>query len=462
MKKTLAILLVLCLALALLAGCGKTGDTGTAGGTTGGTTGGASGGTTGGGTSGGFQWAELPAVPDLGGVESGAWLEAQEDQNSLAGAVSGQLASRADVYKALDKLDLNDKDVEIAWMSATLGSPYFVNLTNSAQRRADELGYKITFYDANFTLTTQQDQFETVLNTNADIIVCNAVDIHAEKELFTRACDAGKPVIVIGPTSGKPEYQLITTVLTGAWVSGYEVGYYTCGKLAEQFPGGVKVGGLICQYGDSASESRVNGFMAGYLMCYSEMAGKPYASKWDAAVIAYQGFLQLRDKGSFEIPGILNFVQCVTTNSIDTASAPPKCAELLTAHPDLDIAFVETDSFSLAMVTECQQQDLVPGKDIYIVYAADGSGELCKAVKDGLVLTCGSNPPAFCGECVVDLIHDIYNGKDCNDLPINSYTPAYALSTENIDQVWKEGDDYAAILNEWHVQTTEEYNEANK
>ena len=404
--------------------------------------------------------AELPEVPDLGGLTSNEWLLEQEDRIPLAGVVTNHLESRADVYKALDKVDLEDDDVQIAFLAASQGTQFFTTMTSSFQERCDEYGYHVTFFDANFDLGTQQQQYENVLSGDYDWIVCNATDIHALADLYRQSVEAGIPVIVTGPSSAEDEYPILTTILSGSWASGYQVGMYTAEHCWGQYDEALKVGCVISKVGDADSESRPNGFMAGYLYKYAELAGQPYESQWDAAVIAYNAWKELRDNGSVEIPGILNMVGYVTTDNIATSAAQPACAELLTAHPDMDIAFVETDSFGLAMVTECYQNGIQPGEDMLIVYAADGTGDLCQAVKDGDVLCIGTNVPYYNGYGCADLIHDVYEGFDANDMPANSYTPTYAVTAENVDEVWSEGQPYADAL-DFELQTTEEYNEAN-
>ena len=450
MRKFIVIALALVLTVGLLAGCGSTSNT-------------PSGGNQPAGNSGEFKPAALPTLPDLGGMEPNAWLISQQDQIPLAGVISNHIDSRADVYKALDKVDLNDKDVKIAWLAASQGTIFFTTMVqDSAIPKAKEYGYDITVFDANFDLTTQQEQFENVLVQDYDFIVCNAVDMHAEVELYRRAVEEkGIPVLVCGPTSAKPEYPIVTTVLSGSWATGYEDGYYTAGALWGKYPNGIKMGAVINQFGDSDSESRPNGFLAGYLMKYAELAGTPYKSKWEAAVIAYNYWHEIRDKGSCNIPGIIDFKQVITVNNIATSAAAPKCAELLTGHPDLDVAMCETDSFGLAMVTEVVQAGKKPGKDIVIVYGSDGTADLCRAVKNGDVLCIGTNVPYYCGAGIVNIIHDIMSGKDYNDLPANSYTPTYCVNAENVDKVWKEGQPYAD-MSDWEVLTVAQYNEANK
>ena len=416
----------------------------------------------------GGNFAKVPAMPDTEGKTSNEWLITRTDKIPLSGVVSNHFDSRASVAKAVDKLAAKSgKDkIKIACMMASQGTQFFTTLSAAVQEKCDEYGYEVTFFDANFDLGAQQTQYEQVLAGDYDYIICNAVDIDATADAYRQSVEKGIPVTVTGPTAAKDEYQITTTILSGSWAAGEATGEYTAEYVYKNmgFDGtALKWGAVVDKMGDADSESRPCGFIAGYLLKYDELTGQnTYKDKWDAGVVAYNIWTELRDKGSYTIDGILDLKQVVCTENIATSAAQPKCAELLAANPDLDIAFVETDSFGLAMVTELYQQGKKPGEDILVVYAADGTGELCQAIKKGEVLCIAVNCPTYNGYGAVDICKYILEGtKDCNDLPANSFTPTYCVTPDNVGKVYKEGNLYADPM-EWNIQTTNEYNEANK
>lgn len=415
-----------------------------------------------------FTPAAVPAVPDLGGKTSNEWLldVMKTDSVPLSGIQASSQEHRDGVYKGLDKVDLEDDDIQIAFLGASAGTIFFTTMQDFAQQLCDEYGFKMTLFDANFDLTKQMEQYDSVLNGNYDWIVCNAVDIHALSEYYAKSADKGIPVFVNGPTAAHDDYQIITTCLAGSWMAGFGVGSYVCEQLWGQFPEGLKWGTLIDKFGDADSESRPNGFMAGYLYKYAELAGTPYESQWDAGVIAYNAWVEARNNGSAEIPGIMNLVGYTTANNIATSAAAPAAAELLTAHPDMDLAFCETDSFSSAIVTEIQQRGMIPGEDILVAYGADGTAEICQLIKEGLVMAIGTNVPYAYVQGIFDMIKGIYDGtvsiEDANDIVANAYLPTYVVSKENIDEVWTEGQPYADGATGYKIQTVTEYNEENK
>ena len=404
--------------------------------------------------------AAIPAVPDLGGKSSLEWLLAQEDKLPLGGLQDAHLDSRADVYKALDNF-VEDDDFTIAWASASQGSTFFTEMVRSAKEQAEAYGWNFLVQSAEFDLATQQNHIENFLTQDIDVLVVNPVDIDACVQYFRQAVDKGIPVFACGPTAGKPEYPVVTVVVSGSFEAGYAVGEYCAEKLWGQFPEGVNFGAVISRAGDADSNSRPCGFVSGYLHKYAELSGQPYASKWDATVIGYQTWTACRDNGSSSIPGIINLVGYGAAGATDAASAQPVAADLLTAHPEMDLIMSETDSLCPAIYQEAIQHGRVPGKDLLIVCGADSADYTLEKIKSGEYLAVGNNAPYYTGEGIVKMIKAILDGElDGNNLPATSYTPTYAVTPDNIDQVW-DGSAAFAAASDWAVQTIDDYNAAN-
>ena len=404
---------------------------------------------------------DIPAVPDLGGMTSLEWLLTREDKLSLGGIAPDHYESRADVYKGLDQVDPNDDEVVIGWIDISLGAPWFLEVVGSAKARAEEYGYKLLSYDSNFDLTTQTQQVENLMAQGIDFLVVDALDIDSMSIYFKQFAEMGIPVIAKGANPAKAEYNVVTTVISNCWESGFVNGVYAAEQTFGKFDEAAKFGTVTTGL-DGFGQSRTCGFICGYIYKFAELAGQPYDSKWDATVVGYNSYIELRDKGSCKVGDVINLVGYVTAGNVATSSAAPASAELLTAHPDLDIVQVETDSHGLAMVMEIQQMGLVPGEDILVCYASDGLNTICEAIEDGIVLSMGSNSPYPCGEDVIDLIHDIMNGFDANNLPANTYVPTYCINTETLPQVWSGPEQtYTKMLGEFEFLNVDEYNAAN-
>ncbi len=402
--------------------------------------------------------ADASAAPELSALDK---LLAMEDKLPLGGLQPGQLESRASINKALPMKKTNSDSITIGWASASQGSSFFTEMLKSAQEKCDEYGYKLNYQVANFDVNAQMTQIDTFLTQGVDFLVVNAVDIDATASYYQQAVEKGIPCIVVGPTAAKAEYPLVTTVLSGSFESGYVVGQYMAEKLNKDYNGKeLKVGFVISRAGDADSNSRPCGFVSGYLQKNAELNGKPYASKWDATLDGYAVWTECRDKGTSKVPGILDLVGYAAAGSTDANSGQTAAADLLTAHPDMNLLMTDTDSLSPGVLQEIAQHGMTPGKDILVCCGADAAKYTLDNIKAGKIIACGTNAPYYTGAGVVNIIHDILGGADYNDLPANSYTPTYCVNIDNIDKYYDPNLEFAPML-DWKIQTVEEYNAAN-
>lgn len=399
---------------------------------------------------------------DTNGETVGAYqqLMEKEDRLPLSGLQALQLEDRTDVEKALP-VEQKD-DVVIGWAGAFLGSTFFEEMLNSANTAADKYGYTINFQNANFDLQSQLTQVETFVTQGVDIIVLNAVEIDSSVAAIRRSVQAGIPVIVTGPRQASDEYPIVTTVLSGSFNSGYEVGALAARELYKKDSDPLKVGMALSMLDSADAQSRPTGFISGYLYESAIIAGTPYKDKWEATLAAYDAWIKIRDEGSYVDTGLgLDFVGYGTGGATDAAAGQIASSDLLTANPDIDILFVETDSMLPGAFTEIRQHDLEPGEDLLVMCAADGTREALKFIKDGDLFSTATNIPTYNGEKIVDLIHKMFGeGFDANNLPANSFTPTMAIYAGNVDEYYDENAPFA-LAGPWDIQTTEEYNEFN-
>jgi len=387
-------------------------------------------------------------------------LMTAKDNLSLSGIQPLKLNSREHIDKGLPVEQKSD--VTIGWAAASLGSTFFVNMIGSAEETAKKYGYKLLYENANFNVQTQSTHVETFVTKKVDVIVLNAVHITSSLQDIKRAVAAGIPVIVTGPTQTPEDFPVITTILSGSYQPGFEVGQYVAEKMYEK--GKVlKVGFAIAQVGQAAdSESRPCGFIGGFLYKSAEMAGNPYPSKYDAMLEGYYAWIDLRDKGKLDLSEKgLNLVGYGSGGSPDPQGGQKASSDLLTAHPDMDLLFVETDPMFPGVEAEIKGHNLVPGKDIKVVCAAEGLKAAMDAIKDGRLMATGYNSPLLNGTTIVELIHDMFEeGRDVNNLVANAFTPAYIITPENVDEFYDPNLDVAKPM-PFEVPTVDEYNAAN-
>ena len=443
MKKNriLSLVLVVLFAAVLLAGCNKTETPSTT--------------TTPGSSS---PTANSPEAPALSSLEQ---LLAMENKRPLGGVQPAFQESRAHINKALPINKTNDDHIVIAWASASQGSSFFTEMVKSAIARCDQYGYEFIIQVANFDVNLQMTQIENFLTQDIDFLVVNAVDIDATVRYYEQAVEQGVPCFVVGPTAARPEYPLVTTVLSGSFESGFVVGEYLAEKLYGDYNGKeLQVGFVFSRADDADSNSRPCGFVSGYLFKQAELNGHPYASRWDAVLEAYLVWTSTVSSGSGKIDGIMNLLGYEAAGATDSNSGQDAAGRLLTRYPNMDLLFADTDSLSPGVLQEIEQRGLVPGQDILVATGADGADYNLVNILAGKVIATGTNAPYYTGEGVIEIIHMILDGYDANNLPASSYTPTYCVNVDNINQYYDPSLEFAPAV-PWNVMTIDEYNAFN-
>ena len=397
-------------------------------------------------------------APALSSLEQ---LLAMENKRPLGGVQPAFQESRAHIDKALPVNKTNADHIVIAWASASQGSSFFTEMVRSARERCDEYGYEFLIQVANFDVNLQMTQIENFLTQDIDFLVVNAVDIDATVRYYEQAVEQGVPCFVVGPTAARPEYPLVTTVLSGSFESGFVVGEYLAEKLYDEYNGKeLEVGFVFSRADDADSNSRPCGFVSGYLFKQAELNGRPYASRWDAVLEAYTVWTGTVQSGNGKIDNIMNLVGYEAAGATDANSGQDAAGRLLTRYPNMDLLFADTDSLSPGVLQEIEQRGLVPGQDILVATGADGADYNLVNILAGKVIATGTNAPYYTGEGVIEIIHMILDGYDANNLPASSYTPTYCVNVDNINQYYDPNLEFAPAV-PWNIMTIDEYNAYN-
>jgi ABC-type sugar transport system substrate-binding protein/ABC-type multidrug transport system ATPase subunit len=380
-------------------------------------------------------------------------LENPESALALSGIQPKSYESRADVPKGLPVTPKAAKDLKVAWAASQLGSSFFEGLRDSAQAEAKRLGMnELILQSADLSLETQNEQIDNFVTMGVDAILLNAVDLHAQSQKIKEVTEKGIPVIVTGPTAARPEYGLITAIISGSNESGFQVGSHMAEKLYKQ--GEVnKVGFVIAKLEDADSNSRPCGWIAGYLSKSAEMDGRPYESKYDAILEAFNIWSEFKNTRKYDLTDRgLNLAWLGVGEGLDVAKGQQATADQLTGNPDTDIIVAEMDSMGYGVIQECKLQGKTPGKDIFIACCADGTRPSLDYIKAGELMTTATNIPFMGATTMVDIVYDLFVGGRAgapeaadtpekaavyySDLPATSFTPTMAITAENVDRYY--------------------------
>jgi ABC-type sugar transport system substrate-binding protein len=380
-------------------------------------------------------------------------LENPESALALSGIQPTSYESRADVTKGLPVTPKDAKDLKVAWAASQLGSSFFEGLRDSAQAEAKSLGMnELILQSADLSLETQNEQIDNFVTMGIDALLLNAVDLHAQSQKIREVTEKGIPVIVTGPTAARPEYGLVTAIISGSNESGFQVGSYVAEKLYK--PGeSIKVGFVIAKLEDADSNSRPCGWIAGYLSKAAEINGTPYESKYDVILEAFNIWSEFKNTRKYDLTDKgLDLAWLGVGEGLDVAKGQQATADQLTGNPDTDIIVAEMDSMAYGVIQECKQQGKTPGQDIYVTACADGTRPSLDYIRAGELMATATNIPFLGATTMVDIVYDLFvGGREgasesantpekaavyYNDLPATSFTPTIAITAENVDRYY--------------------------
>ncbi len=150
-------------------------------------------------------------------------------------------------------LNVSNK-VTVGLSISTLNNPFFVDLRDGAQEKADELGYKLTVFDANDESSKQLSQVEDLISQKVDLIIINPTDSSTVGAAIELANEAGIPVITVDRSAASGE--VVTHIASDNVAGGKMAGEYLLSVVGEN----AKVVELEGIPGASATIDRGTGF----------------------------------------------------------------------------------------------------------------------------------------------------------------------------------------------------------
>jgi len=370
-----------------------------------------------------------------------------------------QLPDRSHVVKGLPVEKKNPADITVAYITGTVGSPFFTTMLHGVEEGSKKEGYNFIYQVSNFNNEISIQQMEAFISQGVDIILANG-DVQALGPTFKKAAEAGIPVVATSNQPVASETNVITDILSGSYKSGWYVGEYVARQIYE--PGKVlKMGAIVIQFGSGDTESRGNGFVSGYLYAAREIDGNPYPSKWEAMLDGYNiwskfsasGKLDVSDKGL----NLVGYGQTPNANP-DAPGGQAAANDLVTAHQDMDLLFVECDPMWPGVEVVLRQYNIQPGKDMLIACGADGTAYGMEAIKRGEIMAIGNNSSSMNAIGMLKIVRNLFiDGKDMNNIVPNTYTPTVAITKENVDEFYDPDKPLAAGM-DYELQTVDEYN----
>lgn len=309
------------------------------------------------------------------------------------------------------------KGLVIGWSQRSVaGSDWYKTLIAGGRAQAKSMGAKIDVLDAGGDTSRQNQDVQTLISKNVDVVVMNANDPLGVAPAVNALKKAGIPLVTVNsnldPSLVKNMYCYVAEdqVATGA-----KAGEVIAKKAVQKFGPSARikllaVGGFP---GDVISELRYKGFMKGYDKVMSKTPG----AKTTTLPIRYGHWLP------------------------DQALQPVR--DVATANPDLNVVFSESDVMQSGIQQALQQAGLWGPKIIEGAY--DGGMNSIKQMVDnpsGPLQADASNQPWDQGQEAVKMALNAYN-KDSHACPGGTkYIKTTVVTPKTAASYYKPNDTY--------------------
>ncbi|MFD5711837.1 substrate-binding domain-containing protein [Streptomyces pharetrae] len=275
------------------------------------------------------------------------------------------------------------KPEKIGLSLSTLNNPFFVQIREGAQERAEQLGVDLTVTDAQNDASQQANQLQNFTSEGVGSIIVNPVDSDAAGPSVRAAAEADIPVVGVDRGVNKAD----TAALVAS--DNVEGGRLGARALAEKLGGKGTIVILQGQAGTSASRERGAGFAAGLK----------------------------------EFPGIR--VVAEQPADFDRTKGLDVMTNLLQAHPDIDGVFAENDEMALGAIKALGAR---AGTSVQVV-GFDGTPDGLKAVEAGTLYASVAQQPKELGRIAVDNALRAADGERTAELV---KVPVKVVTKENV------------------------------
>ena len=273
----------------------------------------------------------------------------------------------------------------ITFALSTQANPFFVQMRESAQKKADELGLTINFQDASDDSATQANQLANAAASDTGVVILNPTDSDAMASSVKQLTDANIPVVAVD--------RAVNNANIASYIaSDNETGGKQAAKvLSDAIHGEGEILVLQGKTGSSASRERGKGF----------------------------------DEGLKDNPNIK--VVAKQTAEFERAKGLDVTTNLLQAHPNVKAIFAENDEMALGAVEALGNK---AGKEVKVI-GFDGAEDALKAIKDGRMHASIAQQPVKMAEQAVIEASKLLKGETAiKEMQVE----VVAVTKENIDK----------------------------
>ena len=270
--------------------------------------------------------------------------------------------------------DSGDEKLKVGFAVSTQNNPFFVDMKDGAEQKAEELGIELMVADAQNDAAQQLNSIQDLLVKQIDVLVINPVNGEAVAPAVKSANEQGVPVITVDRSASEGK---VATHIASDNVRGGEM---AAEYIAEELGGTGKVVEIEGIPGTSAARDRGKGFNQG--------------------IDSYEGINVIaRQPAGF-----------------DRAQGMTVSENILQANQEIDAVFAHNDSMALGAVEALKSAGRL--EDTMVV-GFDAINDALTAIEDGEMDATVKQQPALMGEMAIEKAKMIANDKN-----LKEYYPA--------------------------------------
>ena len=276
---------------------------------------------------------------------------------------------------------------KIAIVVSTLNNPWFVFLAETAQKKAQQLGYQADIFDSQNNTALESDHFENIIVAGFDAILFNSTDANGSVANVLKAKTAGIPVFCMDREINSVD-AATSQILSDSYAGAVSIGTYFTQQLQKKGDY-VEILGIV---GDNNTWARSKGF--------------------HSVVDQYPNLKMVAQQSA----------------DFDRNKALEVMESILQAHPTIDAVFCGNDGMAMG----AYQALVSAGKEKNVkVFGFDGAEDVITSIGENKVTATGMQFPKVMAETAAIFADEYIKGK--RDFPQKIPVAVELVTEKNID-----------------------------
>lgn len=276
---------------------------------------------------------------------------------------------------------------KIAIVVSTLNNPWFVFLAETAQKKAQQLGYQADIFDSQNNTALESDHFENIIVAGFDAILFNSTDANGSVANVLKAKTAGIPVFCMDREINSVD-AATSQILSDSYAGAVSIGTYFTQQLHKK-GSYVEILGIV---GDNNTWARSKGF--------------------HSVVDQYPNLKMVAQQSA----------------DFDRNKALEVMESILQAHPTIDAVFCGNDGMAMG----AYQALVSAGKEKNVkVFGFDGAEDVITSIGEKKVTATGMQFPKVMAETAAIFADEYIKGK--RDFPQKIPVAVELVTEKNID-----------------------------